>query len=440
MQLWALLLAAGQGSRLYSATGGLAKQFLVWKNKPLFWHAAQPFMACPDLRGLVFVFPPTGLASRNAVPHATRAASPNITEGAGAEVSAEALDPALRALRDELAPLLRDSPLPWRVVFGGARRQDSVRLGLAALPPSCDSVLIHDTARPFASPTLVSRVSEALATALPPQNSAFAGVIPVVPVTDTIKVLCGDRVEQTPDRATLAAAQTPQGFVLDPLRAAHQRAQAEAWDVTDDASLLERCGLVVRTVAGEAGNRKITNPEDLAMLAATSHLPCTGYGYDVHRYADDPTQPKARPLRLGGELVPGPSVLAHSDGDVLLHAVMDAILGCLGQGDIGRLFPDSDPALDGIHSAVLLDEVLDRARAAELRLVHLDVTLVAQIPRISPYRDAIRKNLARLTGLALDAVNVKATTEEGLGFTGEKKGIKAVAVVSALKPDRALRP
>ena len=162
---------------------------------------------------------------------------------------------------------------------------------------------------------------------------------------------------------------------------------------------------------------------------------CVGYGYDVHRYIE-PGAPKARPLRLGGVAIPaeGLAVQAHSDGDVLLHALMDALLGCLGEGDIGQLFPDSDPALDNVSSCVLLEAVLERARQRGLRIEHVDLTVVAQKPRISPHRETIRGNVARLLGLAAGHVCVKATTEEQLGFTGQGLGLKAVALVTASLP------
>lgn len=155
--------------------------------------------------------------------------------------------------------------------------------------------------------------------------------------------------------------------------------------------------------------------------------PCAGMGYDVHRYGP------GRPLKLGGVLIPGgPEVVAHSDGDVLLHALMDALLGCAALGDIGQHFPDSQARYEGISSAVLLDQVLEMLRGAGLELSHVDLTIVAQTPRLSPFREEIRKNVARLLGLDTARVNLKATTEEGLGFTGRSEGIKAYAVVSAL--------
>ncbi len=396
MHLEAVVLAAGEGSRLRKAAGDTPKQFLERGGEPLYLHCARTLARCARVRGLVFVFPADRIEAETA---------------------------RLNGLRPELG-------LPWRIAAGGARRQDSVRLGLAALSLETDAVLVHDAARPFASPALINRVIDAL-------EQGAEGVVPGLVPTDTVKILDKEHcVEYTPDRERMAAVQTPQGFAAAILRDAHARAEAENWEATDDASLLERCGRPVRVVEGEHGNVKITTPEDLVRLADPAVvLPVTGYGYDVHRYAPEPdTEGRGRPLRLGGTPIPGaPAVLAHSDGDVLLHALADALLGCFAGGDIGLLFPDSDPALEGINSAVLLDEVLDRAAQAGVRPMHLDLTIVAQIPKIALHREAIRKNLSRLTGLDVSRISVKATTEEHLGFTGERKGIKAVAVVSAVR-------
>ena len=431
-QTWAIILAAGQGSRLSAASGGIPKQFLPLHERPLYWESVRTFSRCARLSGLVLVFPAEQL------------------ERAGSEVTD-------LMHRDKIV-------MPWRVVSGGERRQDSVRNGLQALPPECGCVLVHDAARPFASAGLVNRVLDALAggtgpDGTGPDGTGPAGVVPGIPVTDTIKLVSGERVERTLERGRLLAVQTPQGFVRKALQTAHARAVEEGWQATDDASLLEQAGFPVQVVEGEAANLKITRPEDLALLQEqASWEPCVGYGYDVHRFAPAEsaaaecavtgsenavrkgggrkTQP-ARPLRLGGVAIPGgPCVLAHSDGDVLLHALVDALLGCIGGGDIGQLFPDNDPALDNVSSAVMLDEVLGRVRAAGVRPVQADLTIVAQIPKIGPHRETIRRNVARLMGLELSRVNLKATTEEGLGFTGEKRGLKAVAVVAAQRPGR----
>ena len=391
---WAVRLAAGSGSRLAPALEGRAKQFLLWEGAPLYWRSARVLAQSGAVGGVVFVFPPAAL---------------------GAET-------------ERLADLVaRDDPgIPWLAVAGGAERQDSVRLGLAAVPERVRHVLIHDAARPFLSASLVRRVCAALAAGAP-------AVIPGLPVTDTIKQVdaaAPDLVARTPARHLLRAVQTPQGFDAARLRAAHAGAAAGATPATDDAALMEAMGEPVRIIPGEADNVKITNPEDLALLGnrGAPPLPCTGMGYDVHRFGGE------RPLRLGGVEIPGaPGVLAHSDGDVLLHALMDGILGCAALGDIGQHFPDSDPAFSGISSALLLDRVLELAVAAGVRLCHVDMTLVAQQPRLAPWREEIRANVATQLGLGRHQVNLKATTEEGLGFTGRKEGIKAWALVSAVR-------
>ncbi len=398
MSVWTVLLAAGSGTRLAEASGGVKKQFLRLGGKPLYWRALTTFAKCPEMTGLVVVFPPNDL------------------------------DEARRELEALLAT--HDPGLAVAVTAGGARRQDSVANGLAALPADCRTVLVHDAARPFVDAALIARVLDALA-------AGAGAVIPALPVTDTVKEVRDGLVARTLDRGALAAAQTPQGFDVRLLRQAFAQA-GEDVDVTDDASLIEHLGQPVTIVAGSPENRKITNPEDLALLAerAAPVHPVVGYGYDVHRYADPqkPGKQPARPMKLGGYPILGaPEVLAHSDGDVLLHALTDAILGCVAAGDIGTLFPDSNPDFDNMASGVFVSEALLLARSRGLTISHVDLTIIAQIPRIGPHAQAIRLNVAALLGLDRSRVNVKATTEEGLGFTGEKKGIKAVAVVTGLR-------
>ncbi|MBI5519210.1 MAG: 2-C-methyl-D-erythritol 4-phosphate cytidylyltransferase [Desulfovibrio sp.] len=404
---WAVILAAGSGTRLADALrlagGPQRKQYLKLDGAPLFWRSARTFARLQGVRGLVFVFPP------------------------------EDLD----AMRAEVERLYGRDPLglPWKACAGGARRQDSVRLGLGQVPGEAGAVLVHDAARPFASAALARRVLGAL-------GEGCAAAIPGVVVTDTIKrVDVDDKVVETPERASLRAVQTPQGFALGPLLQAHARAEAEGWEVTDDAALMERAGHAVAVVQGEEGNVKITNPADLELLRpVAAAAPRTAWGYDVHRYVaegeDDPrVLAKARPMVLGGVAIPGgPRVLAHSDGDVLLHALTDALLGIACAGDIGQLFPDTDAAFDNMPSAIFVAEGLRRVRQAGYRPMHADVTIVAQVPKVGPHKARIAAQVAQLLELPPDAVNVKATTEEGLGFTGEKRGMKAVAVVTAL-PD-----
>ena len=392
MQIWTILLAAGRSSRLGPQRG--KKQFLHWKGRPLFWHSARVFAAIPAMKGIVFVFPPGEVDEH--------------TEWAEGTARSETLGLA-RAFAE-----------------GGQKRQDSVSAGLRALPAECDYLLIHDAARPFLSPELAQRVIQGL-------ERGYPGVVPGLPVTDTVKRVRGDVVDSTPPREELFAIQTPQGFRREALEAAHKRARTRGWTGTDDASLLELSGEQVTLVRGEEKNRKITTVEDLADMDKEQQGPsriCTGWGYDVHRYG------AGRGLKLGGVAIPeGPAVEAYSDGDVALHAIIDAILGCLGRGDIGDHFPDSDPAYRDISSTLLLSETLAMAQRDGVRLCHLDLTLICQTPKMQPWKEAIRKNLGNLTGLSPNRINVKATTEEGLGFTGQGKGIKAVAQIAALAAD-----
>ncbi len=405
--LWAVLLAAGSGARIAAALAPgdeTRKQYLDLEGAPLFWKSARTLARVQAVRGLVFVFPAQDVERMGAV--------------------LADLDVAL--------PL----GLPWRICAGGARRQDSVRLGLAALPDrSCQAVLVHDSARPFASAALVRRVAEAL------EQGAVAA-IPGLPVTDTIKAVDNNNVVvDTPVRASLRAVQTPQGFLLAPLLAAHEKAQAEGWEVTDDAGLMERAGHPVVIVPGEEQNVKITTPADLDLLRpqqTATPAPRTGWGYDVHRFlapseTDAKLKAQGRQMMLGGIAIPGaPMVIAHSDGDVLLHALTDALLGIACAGDIGQLFPDTDAAFENMPSAVFVTEALRRVRAAGYRPVHADLTVVAQVPKLGPHKQRMAAQIAQLLEISTDAVNVKATTEEGLGFTGEKRGIKAIAVVTAM--------
>lgn len=407
LAFWGIILAAGSGSRLAAASAdkamALPKQFLEYNNAPLYWHSAMTMARVPQVTGLVFVFPPHWLESE--------------------QQHLQKLDQH------------RILGLPWFAVAGGPRRQDSVYNALAFLQSHqsrCQAVLVHDSARPFASAGLIHRVCTGLAQ----PDSPYAGIVPALPVTDTVKVVHDDLVLSTPDRATLRTVQTPQAFFFSALVQAHLQSQQHNWDVTDDASLMELCQMPVGIVPGEAANRKLTHPEDLTMLqkplSATSH--CSGFGYDVHRYG------AGRPMLLGGVAIPkAPEVIAHSDGDVVLHALMDALLGCACLGDIGQHFPDTAAAYDNISSAVLLHDVLQKIHAQGVHPVHIDITIIAQIPKITPHRDAIRRNIARLLGLDIGCINVKATTEEGLGFTGAKEGIKAVALVTALRTEEAVR-
>ena len=302
-------------------------------------------------------------------------------------------------------------PKPCTVVQGGATRADSVRSGLAAAKGQL--VAIHDAARPFAGAEIITAALQAAA-----ESGAAA---PAVPVKDTIKVADKDgKVVATPDRATLYAVQTPQCFDRALYLQALEAVSGEkASLVTDDCSLFELAGLPVTLTAGDYANLKITTKEDL-QKEKTMRI---GHGYDVHRLVED------RKLILGGvEVSYEKGLLGHSDADVLLHAVMDAVLGAAALGDIGQHFPDTDPAYKGADSLALTREVAKIIAAHGYKVGNIDATILCQRPKLAPHIPAMRRNIADAFGLPLDAVSVKATTEEHLGFTGEGLGIAAHAV------------
>ena len=302
-------------------------------------------------------------------------------------------------------------PKPCTVVQGGATRADSVRSGLAAAKGQL--VAIHDAARPFASAEIITAALQAAA-----ESGAAA---PAVPVKDTIKIADQDgKVVATPDRAMLYAVQTPQCFDRALYLQALEAVSGEkASLVTDDCSLFELASLPVTLTAGDYANLKITTKEDL-QKEKTMRI---GHGYDVHRLVED------RKLILGGVEVPyEKGLLGHSDADVLLHAVMDAVLGAAALGDIGQHFPDTDPAYKGADSLALTREVAKIIAAYGYKVGNIDATILCQRPKLAPHIPAMRQNIADAFGLPLDAVSVKATTEEHLGFTGEGLGIAAHAV------------
>lgn len=313
-------------------------------------------------------------------------------------------------------------------VNGGATRQASVRAGLEALVATApDIVLIHDAARPFANDALIARAIDAATTT--------GAAVPVIAVTDTIKQVDADgHVDATPERAKLRIAQTPQAFRYDVILEAHRRAAREGRDdFTDDAALAEWAGLTVATFEGDPANMKLTTPEDFAReearLGAALGDIRTGTGYDVHAFGDGDH------LMLCGVRVPhNRGFLAHSDGDVGLHALVDAILGALADGDIGSHFPPSDPQWKGAASDKFLVYAMERVKARGGRVAHLEVTMICERPKIGPLRDTMRARIAEITGLPLSRVAVKATTSERLGFTGREEGIAATASATIRLP------
>ena len=300
---------------------------------------------------------------------------------------------------------------PCTVVQGGATRADSVRSGLAAAEG--ELVAIHDAARPF--------VSEAVITAVLTAAAADGAAAPAVPVKDTIKIADGaGRVAATPDRASLYAVQTPQCFRRSLyLQALSAVTGEKASLVTDDCSLFELAGLPVTLTKGDYANYKITTKEDL-QKEKTMRI---GHGYDVHRLTE------GRRMILGGVEIPyEKGLLGHSDADVLTHAVMDSLLGAAALGDIGRHFPDSDPLYLGADSLELLRQVCHLLKKKNYHIENIDATILAQRPKLMPYLAQMRENLAKACEISLDCINIKATTEEGLGFTGALEGIAAHAV------------
>ncbi len=388
MRIAALLVAAGSGSRFGTAT---PKQFLTLAGKPVIRHAAEA------LAPHVALLQPVG--------------------------DMEAIAAALLGI-----------PGCLPVVAGGATRQDSVHAGLRALAPHApDIVLVHDAARPFIPPGTIDLLLTALREA--------AGAIPGVAVADTLKRVVRGVITQTVSRTGLFRAQTPQAFRFAALLAAHRLGVSEA---TDDAALLEAAGQPVEVVAGSEDNIKLTYPEDLPrlerILASTTQphagtqpsvlVPRVGTGFDVH------VLQAGRALFLCGVGIPHDQGLAgHSDADVGIHALCDAIYGALAEGDIGRHFPPSQAAWKDADSARFLRHAAERIAARGGRLVNADVTLICERPKITPHAPAMTARLAQLLEVAPTRVSVKATTTEKLGFAGRGEGIAAQAVVSILVPE-----
>ena len=315
-------------------------------------------------------------------------------------------------------------------VLGGMTRQASVRAGLEALEGrQPELVLVHDAARPFASPALIAR---AIAAA---RESGAA--IPAISIADTVKTVdTAGTVTGTLARDRVRIVQTPQAFEFGTLIAAHRRARAAGRDdFTDDAALAEWAGLKVATFEGELANVKLTTAEDF-QRAEAAHLTelsdvRTGFGFDVHQFA------AGDHVMLGGVRIPHEhSVTGHSDADVVLHALVDAVLGALADGDIGVHFPPSDPQWRGASSDHFLAFAVERVKARGGRIAHLDVTVVCEAPRIGPHRDAMRARIAEIAGIAPGRVAVKATTSERMGFTGRGEGIVAFANATIRLPWR----
>lgn len=332
----------------------------------------------------------------------------------------------------EMKRILADAGLHAQVVLGGADRQESVCRGLAATNPEAKYVAIHDGARPLVTADVIARTLESA--------KKYGSGVAAVPLKDTVKrVNEGGVVVDTPPRDALRAVQTPQTFEAELIRRAHA-AYALGERVTDDAALAERMGVKVRLTEGDVENIKLTTPEDMLLARQVilrregqkeeKPMVRIGHGYDVHRLTED------RKLILCGVEIPYTlGLLGHSDADVALHALMDALLGAAALGDIGKLFPDSADEFAGISSLELLRRVKLHLAAAGYDVVNIDATILAQAPKLAPYREQMRSNIARELQIDVSRVSVKATTEEHLGFTGSGEGMAAHAIALLERAD-----
>lgn len=392
MSVAVLIVAAGRGARAASESG-TPKQYCSIGRVPMLERTIGAFASHPRVDDILVVIHPDDRAL---------------------------YETASRPFAARLLP----------VVPGGARRQDSVRAGLEALAKEApSSVLIHDAARPFVNAPLITRVIDSLET--------HEGALPCLPITDTLKRASGGRITGTVERDQLFRAQTPQGFRFEAILAAHRAASSERdREFTDDAGVAEWFELDVALVEGSEENRKLTTAEDLRMAdemlrsegsrAAVVHV---ATGYDVHGFG-----PGDAVILCGVKIPHTKKLSGHSDADVALHALTDALLGVIAEGDIGVHFPPSDARWRGAPSELFLKHAASLLRERGGEIVHVDVTLICEAPRIGPYRDPMRAAIAGMLGLDVSQVSIKATTNEGLGFIGRGEGIAAMATATVNLP------
>jgi 2-C-methyl-D-erythritol 4-phosphate cytidylyltransferase/2-C-methyl-D-erythritol 2,4-cyclodiphosphate synthase len=393
-RLWAIVPAAGRGERFSSAgPRGVPKQYTPLLGRSILEWSLRALLGEPRIHGIVAV----------------------IADG------------------DERWPEVAkhlDSPKVQSTV-GGAHRQDSVKNGLEFLASRAaldDWVLVHDAARPCLSGAEIKALADVLASGAPGAAGPVGGAVLAAPIVDTVKRDMPGGME-TVDRTGLWRALTPQVFAYAPLRRALQDAARAGVAVTDEAQAMERIGIRAVLVPGSPFNIKVTRAEDLEVAADILRLGEGGHmrigqGMDVHAFGEGDH------VVLGGVRIAHPQgIVAHSDGDVVIHALCDALLGALGDGDIGQHFPDSDPRYRGADSRVFLRVVAQRMQAAALRLVNADITGLAEAPRIGTHRATLAANLAADLGVAAALINIKATTTERLGFIGRKEGLAAMASV-----------
>ena len=373
MTTTALIVAAGKGERL---GGGLPKQYRLLGGKPVLRWAVESLIRHPAVQRARVVI------------------------GKGHQELAAA---ALRGLD------------VGDFVEGGEDRADSVRAGLAEVRG--EAVLVHDAARPFCPVAVIDRLVASL--------EFYEGAAPVLPVGDTL-ARADTALEDAVDRTGLVRVQTPQAFRLDDLRAAYERWNGPS--PTDETTVVRASGMKVAAVEGDSALEKLTLPGDFERAEqwlAGRLSPHTGMGFDVHAFAGE------GPIMLGGIEVPHTRGLAgHSDADVVLHAITDALLGAAGLGDIGQHFPPSDPRWKGAASSIFLAHAVVLLRSRGAMIEHVDCTIIAEAPKVGPHREAMRSRIAEIAGLSVDQVSIKATTTEGLGFTGRREGIAAQAVAS----------
>lgn len=370
-KIGAVIVAAGEGKRMGEK---IPKQFLKIKGRPMVFHSVWAFVSHPGIQEVILV---TG-------------------------------KDYMKACR-EIFPVTEK----LKIVAGGKERPDSVRAGLSALGSDMDFVLVHDGARPYVSRKIIGQIIE--------ETLETGAAIPGVRPKDTVRNGKG-----TLDRSDLFSVQTPQGFSVNMLKSAYEEAEEKGFFGTDDASYVEQMGKKVSVIEGEYENIKITTKEDLPSEGQQEVR--VGIGYDVHRLAPD------RELVLGGVKIPHVvGLLGHSDADVLVHAVMDGLLGAAGLGDIGELFPDTDPAYRGISSLKLLKVVGVKIGEQGFVVGNIDGTVLAERPKLAPYKEKMRDNIAGILGIPCEAINIKATTTEKLGFVGREEGIAAQAVCTLVR-------
>lgn len=372
----ALIVAAGRGHRF---GGEMPKQYTQLDGAPVLRHTVMAFLSQPKIDHVRVVIHPDDMGLYEAA-----------TEGLGLKTP----------------------------IFGGEERQDSVRLGLQQIADDApDFVLIHDGARPYISADVISRVLDALGSA--------AGAIPTLPLTDTIKRVIDGKIVATEDRFELWRAQTPQGFRYSDILNAHLKLTGQS--LTDDAAICEAVGLTVVRVDGDDKNVKITTLSDIQASDNGEIFKETrsGIGFDVHRFADGD-----HVVLCGVKIAHTHSLEGHSDADVALHALTDALLGAVGEDDIGHFFPPSDEQWRGVASDQFVSHAVKLIDSKGGRIVNVDITMMCEAPKVGPYRLLMRERVATILKISPSRVNVKATTTEKLGFTGRGEGIAAQAIAN----------